>query len=66
MLHKDDALLGMTRVPQCHRNSKNIQLSLLQVLLRHRQVLLRHRQVLPQDGKVGRHLCCVTSLFPVT
>ena len=38
MIHKDDALLGMTKVPQCRHNSKNIQLSLQQVLLRKLQV----------------------------
>jgi hypothetical protein len=48
MLHKDDALLGMTTVPQCHRNSKNIQLS-------QRPVLLRWLQVAEKVGKVGQH-----------
>ena len=33
MIHKDDALLGTTTLPQCPQDSKNIQLSQLQVLL---------------------------------
>ena len=42
MIHKDDALLGMTALLQClHlQDSKNIQLSQLQVLL-----LLRKLQI---------------------